>query len=193
MARPRKVEIEDVRLRAMNAFWQDGYAGTSLAKLEQATDIGRRSLFNIFQDKLTLFVEILRDFRGLAGSRYLAAMEVDGAGLDAIDETFRLLIAEARTKNGRLGCLICNTARDPIARDKRVHREVWLYFFRIEKAFEKALKGAVKAGDIDDKTDITGRAQFLLSSVVSICTLARAGARPEMLETIASQAMADLK
>ena len=177
----------------MGAFWRYGYEGASLSTLEEATDTGRRSLLNSFGDKLSLFVEALKDFRQVAAARFLAPMEADSAGLAGIEETFRRLSEEARSQDGGLGCLICNTAREPIAEEPSVHEQVWLYFSRIERAFAKALREARVAGDLTSDADIDRLAHALLGALISICTLARAGAPDEMIQNIAADAIAKLR
>jgi len=193
MARPRKIELDEVRARAMAAFWRDGYEATSLAKLEEATGTGRRSLFNSFEDKLGLFKQSLADFRRHAAARYLAPVEAPGAGLAGIEETFRRLADDGATPDGKNGCLVCNTAREPIAHDPAVSEQIWLYFDRIEAAFRKALEEARGAGKIPPDADVGSRAKFLLGILVSLCTLARAGAPKETLDSIAAEALARLR
>jgi len=180
-------------MRAMQAFWKDGFHQASLSMLEEATGVGRRSLLNTFGDKRSMFIEALKDFRKIAAARFLAPMEADGAGLDGIRETLERLSAEAGTEAGQLGCLICNTAREPIAGDAQVNEQIWLYFGRIERAFAKALATAADAGEIPKDTDIARRAQSLLGTLVSLCTLARAGAPASMTDNIAAEAIAQLR
>ena len=193
MARPRKIEVKDVRTRTLQAFWKDGYHEASLSTLEQATGLGRRSLLNTFGDKRRMFIEALKDFRAVAANRFLEPMERDGAGLDGIRETLNRLADEAATEDGRLGCLICNTAREPIARDPDVNQQIWLYFGRIEAAFANALAHAQAAGDVALDRDIASLAQALLATLVSLCTLARAGAPREMIDNIVAEALARLR
>lgn len=193
MARPRKIQLDDVRARAMAAFWRHGYEGASLSTLEEATETGRRSLLNSFGDKLSLFIEALKTFRSMAAARFLAPMEAQGAGLAEIEETLKRLGDAAKTEDGRLGCLICNTARDPIAQEPGVHEQIWLYFRRIERAIAKALREARAAGDLPAETDIDRLAHALLGTIVSICTLTRAGAPPNMIDNIIAEALARLR
>ena len=177
----------------MEAFWKDGFHAASLSTIEEATGVGRRSLLNTFGDKRLMFIEVLKDFREHAASRFLAPMEKDDAGLRGIRETLDLLSAEARTEAGRLGCLICNTAREPIAEDREINEQIWFYFRRIERAFAKALSTAAEKGEISADIDIEKRAQSLLGTVVSLCTLARAGAPSSMTDTIAAEAIDQLR
>lgn len=177
----------------MEAFWKNGFHEASLSTLEDATGVGRRSLLNTFGDKRSMFIEALKDFRKVAATRFLSPMEADDAGLEAIRETLDRLAAEARTEAGQFGCLICNTAREPIAEDPDVNKQIWLYFGRIERAFAKALSAAVDAGDVPNDTDIARRAQSLLGTLVSLCTLARAGAPSSMTDNIAIEAIEQLR
>lgn len=180
-------------MRAMDAFWRHGYEGASLSTLEEATETGRRSLLNSFGDKRSLLVEALKDFRQLAATRFLAPIEADYAGLAGTEETFRPLSETARSRDGQLGCLICHTAREPIAQEPSEREQVWLYFNRIERAFAKALREARAPGDLASETNIDRLAHALLGALASTCTLARAGAPKETIENIAADAIARLR
>ena len=192
MARARNASLEDVRARALEAFWRYGYSCTSLSVLEDFTKTGRRSLLNTFGDKTSLFIEVLEDFRRQAADLYLSPMEKPGAGLDAVRETLQRLTDAAASDSGHLGCLICNTAREPVASESEVKGQIEAYFGRIETAFRKALTEASRKGELAPENDPERLAKFFLGVLVSICTLARAEMPKETIEGIASEALARL-
>jgi TetR/AcrR family transcriptional regulator, transcriptional repressor for nem operon len=63
----------------MCLFWKNGYEATSLADLTQAMGIGRQSLYNIFGDKHSLFVEAVKQCMGSRGQQILMTMQADGS------------------------------------------------------------------------------------------------------------------
>ena len=71
-------------MAALQMFLQKGYGSTSLSDLEAATGLGRRSLYNSFGDKRTVFLTALADFRAMAAENNLAPLAEPGAGVDAI-------------------------------------------------------------------------------------------------------------
>lgn len=176
-------------MSALQAFLRDGYGETSLNTLETATGLGRRSLYNSFGDKQTLFLQILQDFRALAAQRYLAPLEEPGASLEAIAGVLGALVEAANTEEGRWGCLICNTAREPIARDPAVAQQIQLYFSRVERGFTRVLTTAQSQGDLPPEANIASLAHFYLGILVTLCVLGRAGAPIDTLQDIAGEAL----
>lgn len=189
MARPRQFNETDVRQAVLGAFWQNGFGSTSLNDLEKATGLGRRSLYNSFGDKHALFVRALQDFRAVAVRRNLAAVDDPAAGVEGIDAVLKGLVELAGTPEGRNGCLVCNTAREPVVSEKDVRAEVDGYFGDIEERFLVALRASQERGDIPPSEDIKSLAQFYLGVLVSICVMARAGAPFSVLDNIRKESL----
>ncbi len=61
--RPRAFEPETALIQAMDVFWQDGFAGTSLDALSAATGLNRPSLYGAFGDKRALYLQAYRQYR----------------------------------------------------------------------------------------------------------------------------------
>ena len=59
MTRPASFEREDILERAMDAFWRNGFEGTSLRQLEEATGLNPGSLYHHFHSKEGLFRDVL--------------------------------------------------------------------------------------------------------------------------------------
>jgi AcrR family transcriptional regulator len=75
MGRPRRFRREDVLEKAMPVFWKQGFAGTSLQDLEQATGVNKSGLYSEFRDKEDLFLECLRHYLESLGKRGLLTKE----------------------------------------------------------------------------------------------------------------------
>src|SRR5271165_7333790 len=61
--RPRAFEPETALTQAMDVFWQDGFADTSLDELSAATGLNRPSLYGAFGDKRALYLQAYRRYR----------------------------------------------------------------------------------------------------------------------------------
>src|ERR1700681_4918141 len=61
--RPRAYDPEVALAKARNAFWQTGYAATSLDDLSEATGMNRPSLYAAFGDKRDLYLKTLAYYR----------------------------------------------------------------------------------------------------------------------------------
>src|SRR5215216_4874494 len=61
--RPPAYDADDALTRAMEAFWDAGYAATSLDDLAAATGMNRPSLYGAFGDKRALFIKSYQRYR----------------------------------------------------------------------------------------------------------------------------------
>src|SRR3954451_6934537 len=61
--RPRTYDPDLALSRAMDVFWKDGFAGTSLDELSAATGMNRPSLYGAFGDKRDLYIKAYQHYR----------------------------------------------------------------------------------------------------------------------------------
>ncbi len=186
MARPRAYIEDQVRENVMMTFYKYGYAATSLTHLESATGLNRRQLYNACGDKRGLFLRALDDFGATAGAEFLSELEQPDAGVDAIAATFHKLLAAVGSPRGRLGCLVCNTAREPVADDAEVAKRIQGFFGRIRRAYRRALRNA-------GEDDADKLANHLFGVHVAGCVLARAGERKAVIADLFDAALATLR
>ena len=107
MGRPKNFSREDVLEKAMPVFWKQGFAGTSLQDLEQATGVNKSGLYSEFRDKEDLFLECLRHYLESLGKRGLLTKEP--LGWKNV-ETF--LKDGPLNKGERQGCFAVNSMRE---------------------------------------------------------------------------------
>src|SRR5271170_4061282 len=107
MGRPKSFSREDVLEKAMPVFWKQGFAGTSLQDLEQATGVNKSGLYTEFRDKEDLFLGCLRHYLESLGKRGLLTNEP--LGWKNV-ETF--LKDGPLNKGDRQGCFAVNSMRE---------------------------------------------------------------------------------
>src|SRR6516165_1951960 len=61
--RPRAFEPETALVQAMDVFWKDGFAATSLDDVSAATGLNRPSLYGAFGDKRALYLQAYGQYR----------------------------------------------------------------------------------------------------------------------------------
>src|SRR6202043_2147801 len=61
--RPRAYDADTALARAVDAFWDAGFAATSLDDLSQATGMNRPSLYAAFGDKRELYIKSYARYR----------------------------------------------------------------------------------------------------------------------------------
>src|SRR5262245_37353085 len=121
MARPRQFDPDEVLERSMREFWEGGYHETSVDDLAAATGVRPGSLYNTFPGgKRGLFLEALGRYSKLVVPQKMGALERPGAGLAELRAYFDGLIEDLTTQEGRMGCLMVNSAMELAADDAEV-------------------------------------------------------------------------
>src|ERR1044072_1583576 len=75
--RPRAYEPEVALARALDVFWKEGFAATSLDDLSAATGMNRPSLYCAFGDKRELYIKSYKSYRDRARQRMGEAFSLD--------------------------------------------------------------------------------------------------------------------
>ena len=192
MARHLEFEPDEALEQAMLAFWRHGYAGTSVADLEDSTGVGRKSLYRVFQDKHDLFLKVLALYRQVIGDQNLGPLERPDADLSDIAGLLRGFADHCGTEQARMGCLIANTALERAAYDRPAGQQVQLYFDRMRTAFRNALGGARRRGQIAPETNSDARANYLVGVVQGVCVMARSDSPADMVNDFVETALATL-
>lgn len=177
----------------MKVFHQNGFADTSLAQLEAGSGLNRRQIYNDFGDKREVFLQVIQDFIHLSGKEILVILEHSEEGIDAIEKTLNTFVKMADSPQGRFGCLVCNTTRDPIANDPEVSQIISQFFRRIEGGYRDALERAAAAGELAPDENLRSLARFLLGVHVSLCVMSRGGESVAVLRDIKNEAIQRLR
>jgi TetR/AcrR family transcriptional regulator, copper-responsive repressor len=146
VGRPREFDEREVLLRALVAFWQHGYHGTTTAMLLDATDISASSLYGTFGSKRDLYLAALDAYRDDL-DEVMSPLEAGERGLDDIEEYLENLVRAARPDGAR-GCLLINAMADIDTRDPEITRRADDYLARLRAGFERALGDAVDLGEV---------------------------------------------
>jgi len=75
--RPRAYEPEVALARALDVFWKEGFAATSLDDLSAATGMNRPSLYGAFGDKRELYIKSYESYRDRARQRMGETFAID--------------------------------------------------------------------------------------------------------------------
>jgi TetR/AcrR family transcriptional regulator, transcriptional repressor for nem operon len=192
MARPREFESETALKKAIGAFSEHGYEGTSTDVLLQAMGISRQSMYGAFGDKKRLYLEALQHYTADSISNQLRALSSVSSpvkGLEAmLDLAVSLAIADPQPK-----CLgisaICEFGRS----DPEVTMITDMASRTMLFGLERRISEARASGEISKRVDAQIAAQFIMATLAGIKIAARAGATAESLRGIARMAIRGLK
>ena len=173
--RPRAFDADDVVARAMDAFWTNGYHGTSLPDLLQATNLSRGSLYGAFGDKRGLFLQALDRYVDQSLARFdddLDPRQGAAAGLRACLAGY---VSRTSGAAGRRGCLVVATAMELASHDAEVERRLGRFFKAAEAKLAGALRRAQAEGGLAGGVDPGHAARALLGLAEGLRVIAKTG------------------
>lgn len=173
MPRTRTLPDEVVLERAAAIFWQQGYAGTSLRDLQQATGLSSAALYNRFSDKDGLFIEVLRQYADKGLRERIQRLSAYSDPLVAIYAFYDELLKLSLTDPDHKGCLLINTALDGAAIAPEVRAFVQGCMNELEAFFLTLLNRACTQGLLASCSDLTNTATALVGTVLGLRVLAR--------------------
>lgn len=193
MARPRKFDPDQVLDRSMREFWDRGYRETSVDDLVAATGAQPGSLYNTFPGgKRALFLKALDLYSTLIVPEKMGALESDGAGLGELRAYFDGLIRDLTMPEGRVGCLMVNSAVELAAVDSEVGAIVRRHMQRLERNAERALRNAQRRGEIPAHIDPASKATQLMATGMGLMVVGKTDPGRDVLQTIVDAAFGDL-
>lgn len=193
MPRTKEFEPEAALHSAMELFWTNGYAATSMRDLLDGMGIGRGSFYDTFGDKHSLFLASLDRFETLRTAWILEALEGPEPPLESIRHVFERTVNGLVGSEPRRGCLLANTAVELAPHDPEVAERISRYLRRTEDAFERVLVRARSAGDLSQDKDPRALARFLVNNLHGLRVMARAGADRGTLADSAEVALGALR
>lgn len=173
MGRPKNFEPDAVIAQAMEAFWTNGYAGTSPADLAEATGVAKGSLYHAFGSKRELFGKAL-ELYGRTGSAMTEELLARPSPTKECIRDYLILIVDTDlTGPVRRGCLGTNTALELGGRDEEATQAVHRMGQRTIQLLTERIEQGLRDGDVAPEVDARVQAQFLLSTIVGLRVMSK--------------------
>jgi len=183
--RPPAYDPETALTRAMEAFWDAGYAATSLDDIAAATGMNRPSLYGAFGDKHALYLRTLEHYR--AGGQVRAALEREDTLRQAFGRVFGLAIdLYLSGKHGARGCFLIGTAATEAVKSPAVRAALAAQLNEIDALFEARIRRARGRGEIAAEADPRALAKIASAVLHSLALRSRAGDPRASLEALAA-------
>jgi TetR/AcrR family transcriptional regulator, copper-responsive repressor len=173
--RPRAFEPEAALGQAMDVFWKDGFAATSLDDLTAATGLNRPSLYGAFGDKRALYIQAYRRYREHVRDTF-APLFAEPAPLR--DKLKRILMAALDLylsgESGPRGCFTVLTASSDAIADEEIRALVGKAIGNTDGAFERLFAEARAAGELPAQGDPRRLARMASATIHTLSIRARA-------------------
>lgn len=190
MGRSKEFEESVVLQKAMELFWLQGYEKTSLSDLVEHMGIHRRSLYDTFGDKHTLFLKTIDCFVEFVKARLKSEILRAETAKQAIQYIFDFMIEGSGDRS--LGCLMVNSATELAPRDKEVQAKTEEAFMQLEHLLADLIRKGQQTGEFSCEYDAEVLAESLHNALLGIRVLARTSASKEKLHRIADSSLAIL-
>jgi len=162
--------------RAMRVFWEKGYYDTSIEDLMVRTGLHRAAIYGEFGSKKKFFEALLARYREKVTATMLAPLRASDAASMQLEQFFCRLRDFAVRRDGRFGCLMCQTASEVSPHIRSVARIVSSYLNELRVPLRRACVNALKRGELRAGTDVRQVADYLVGAVLGLMTLARSPA-----------------
>ncbi|WP_411680725.1 TetR/AcrR family transcriptional regulator [Clostridium thailandense] len=184
MGRSREFDENVVLQKAMELFWEQGYEKTSLSDLVEHMGIHRRSLYDTFGDKHTLFLKTIDFYGELIKDKLHAGVLHAKTSKQAIQFIFDFMIEGYEDRPW--GCLIVNSATEMALRDKEVEEKAEEAFLQTERFLAELVRRGQQTGEFSCDYDAEVLAEILQNTLLGIRVLVKTSKNKEKMHRIAN-------
>ncbi|MGB3492858.1 MAG: TetR/AcrR family transcriptional regulator [Elainellaceae cyanobacterium] len=168
----KQFDTEIVLGKAMEVFWAHGYEATSLSELLKNMGIGKKSLYDTFGNKQSLFLKALEHYANVTLRDIRDRLAVEGSPLANLKRLLREW-QEMHSQPGSCGCMLGTNIADFNTNDEAIAKIMRAYLQQLEDAFAANLSRAQAAGEISPEANPRNLACLLLCATQGLALLGR--------------------
>ncbi|ASR48119.1 TetR/AcrR family transcriptional regulator [Paenibacillus kribbensis] len=191
MSRNKEFDETEVLDKAMRLFWEQGYEKTSMTDLVKHMGIHRRSLYDTFGDKHTLFLMALDRYDSKISASLSRGVKRSKTAMEALQSVVGILICGG--EDSPSGCLMVNSAVELAARDADVNDKSTEAFTKAEQLLKEIILWGQREGEFTSDYDAGELAEYLHNVGVGLRSMARTSIPREKLHRIANISMRTLE
>jgi AcrR family transcriptional regulator len=181
--RPRAYDPDVALAKAIETFWAQGFAGSSLDDLSAATGMNRPSLYGAFGDKQALFKTALDAYMERSRAAMTEAFRGGGSLREVLTRIYRTALGFYLSDDmGGRGCFLVSAGLGQAVVDSDVRRTVADGLHELDRAVQGLLQRRQARGELPAAADpiALGRVACMMMNGLSV--RARAGETREQLD-----------
>jgi len=185
MARAKEFDEDAVLLKAMHLFWEQGYEKTSMAELVTCMGVHKRSMYDTFGDKHTLYVKALHRYSKVVED----SIERAFCGVIPAREAIKLLLERAVQWENQKGCLMVNTAIELGPHDPAAKTWVNEELDKLEQMFRRLIEAGQQTGEFGQSLHAEKLAYYFTNALTGLRVLSKTTDDREKLKQIIDTTM----
>jgi TetR/AcrR family transcriptional regulator, transcriptional repressor for nem operon len=190
---PSKQFDPDVALsQAMKVFWARGYEAASLSELLDQMGIGKKSLYDTFGNKRSLFLKALDYYAQTEIKSIRNQLLAPGSPLANLENVLQNL-QQTHSMPGSKGCMVGTNIADFDTSDAEIAAVLRGHLRALEDAYCTVVTRAQKAGEIRSTADPRDLARMLLVQTQGMALLGRVLDSETLLRSTVQATIALLK
>ncbi|MGI9402217.1 MAG: TetR/AcrR family transcriptional regulator [Rhizobiaceae bacterium] len=194
--RPRKTDPDIVLRQAMNLFWENGFEGTSMNDLVNATGMAKPGLYDCFGDKNELYAKALKLYFEEYGEPGLEDVRSSSDPLSVVLRRYLENVAKAAGNSECPGgCFVVNSIIERPQLDDEINKLKEKMLHRRSENLKERMIAAKEAGELRKKSDPDALAIYFAGQAAAIAVMAREGVEANDLRKfidVAMQAVPDV-
>jgi TetR/AcrR family transcriptional regulator, copper-responsive repressor len=188
--RPRAYQPEVALARALDVFWKEGFAGTSLDDLSAATGMNRPSLYGAFGDKRELYIKSYQAYSERARARMGEVFTADLPLRDMLEKIYAVALdIYLSGKDVARGCFTVMTAASEAVFDPAIRELVTAGLSGTDRFFARIFRRAQERGELPPSANPQALALLASATLHTLSVRARAQVPRAELDAIVKGAL----
>ena len=183
MGRSKEFEENEVLQKAMDLFWQQGYERTSMSDLVEHMGIHRKSIYDTFGDKHSLYLKVIDRYGEFSTAKFKSETLRAKTSYQAIQYIFDYIIEGTEDKH--YGCLFVNATTEFGPWDQEVLKKTEDAFSQAENFIAEIIKQGQENGEFSRKYDNELLGEILHNALLGLRVLVKTSASKEKMHKIA--------
>jgi len=188
----KQFDTEIALSKAMEVFWARGYKAASLSELLEHMEIGKKSLYDTFGNKRSLFLKALEYYVQTEVKSIRDQLLAPGSPLANIERVL-LNLQHYHSLPESKGCMLGNNIADFDTSEIEIAATLRRYLQFVEDAYCTALMRAQSVGELSATAQPHDLARMLLCMTQGMALLSRVLDNETLLQSAVAVTMAQLK
>lgn len=182
--RPPAFDRDEALEKAMQAFWNHGYEGTSMAELMEAMDMNKPSIYAAFGNKEELFRKALQKYFS-GPSAFVKEAMLEATSRQVVKVLLTKAVELLTDQNNPRGCMMVQAALSCGPEAKLIQQELISYRSGFEAALKQRFELAKENSDLPADADASALAKYVALIHQGISVQATSGAsKDELMATV---------